>query len=145
MGCDIHPHVEVKINGRWEHYNAPNVLRNYRLFAKMAGVRNYPDFEITPICEPRGLPGDASTVTKFSADRDGCDGHSHSYLTADEFAQLVGWYEDEGHYPGEKVGAFWFEDQFGFLFGNSIAGFAKYPSDRPPGLEDVRVVFWFDN
>lgn len=63
MGCDIHLHTEVKINGVWHHMGAPSVPRNYRLFAKMAGVRGIE----TPIAEPRGLPGDATLLTRRDA------------------------------------------------------------------------------
>jgi len=37
MGTDIHVHTEVKFGGRWHHYGAPKVSRNYRLFTKMRG------------------------------------------------------------------------------------------------------------
>lgn len=144
MGCDIHLHSEIKINGRWHCYGSPNPHRNYRLFARMANVRNYGD--IVPIAEPRGLPSDVSVVVKFSADDYGTDGHSHSYLTSAEIAELEQWYEAEGKYPHEdKLDPFWFEKTFGFLFGNTYPGFNKYPDERPKGLEDVRFVFWFDN
>ena len=42
MGCDIHLHAEIKVNGKWEHYAHPHIRRDYRLFAKMASVRNAP-------------------------------------------------------------------------------------------------------
>ena len=51
MGCDIHLHVEVKIKGKWLHYNHPNIDRCYWLFTKMAGVR---EIEGVEACE--GLP-----------------------------------------------------------------------------------------
>ena len=39
MGCDIHAHFEIKVDGEWLHYSQANINRNYRLFEKMAGVR----------------------------------------------------------------------------------------------------------
>lgn len=39
MGCDIHLHQEVKINGEWHHYRLAEMPRNYEVFEKMAGVR----------------------------------------------------------------------------------------------------------
>ena len=143
MGCDIHLHQEVKINGKWLHYSNPSIDRNYRLFAILAGVRNH--YEITPINSPRGIPEDIAESTKFDCDEVwGCDGHSHSHITAEEIAILKKEYE-KNCYPQEKLHSFWFERIFGFLYGNSWDGFTEYPEDRPKGLQDIRFVFWFDN
>ena len=101
MGCDIHFFVETKQNdGTWksadtwvsddwdpgrmkipydEHFYQD---RNYNLFAILANVRNYSDFN--PISEPRGLPEDASPDVKAQSDVWDMDGHSHSYLTVTE-------------------------------------------------------------
>lgn len=38
MGCDIHLHIEVKINGAWEHYATPRVDR-LRTCALSSGSR----------------------------------------------------------------------------------------------------------
>lgn len=65
MGCDIHLHQEVKIGGEWHHYREQSVSRNYALFAKMAGVRNY-GLTVTPIDEPRGIPDDATDGTELT-------------------------------------------------------------------------------
>ena len=141
MGCDIHFHGEVKIDGKWHHYSAPNIPRSYQLFAKMADVRNYGD--IVPICRPRGLPPDASVVTALEAKNYGRDGHSHSFLMADEVAELEQWAESHLLDSAER----WkFHDRFwGYLFGNTWSGFVTHPEERPQGVEDVRFVFWFDN
>jgi hypothetical protein len=140
MGCDIHLHTEVKINGVWHHYGTPSVDRNYQLFAKMAGVRG----DERPIAEPRGLPSDATELTKYDCRQWDRDGHTHSYLTAEEIYQLMEWGKAQGFY-GKPLPAFWEGNQFGWLFGNDWSGFTKYPDKRRPGLEDVRFVFWFDN
>lgn len=137
MGCDIHIHAEVKIEGKWEHYDQPDCRRDYDLFEKMAGVRG--DIK-NAIAAPRGIPEDASTMTKFDAERWDSDGHSHSWLSAQEIYELAEW--DEARSKTRTVfGREW--DQW--LFGNSYSGFIKYPEDRPEGVEDVRFVFWFDN
>jgi len=141
MACDIHVHVEVKIDGVWEHLGAPRVMRSYRLFAKMADVRN-DDEEITPLSTPRGLPLDASGLTRFISDLDGVDGHSHSWLSASEMSDLSRWWNEE--FRG-VASCHRFEGEFGYLFGNSWEGWSRYPEDRPAGVEDVRCVFWFDN
>lgn len=146
MGCDIHLHTEVKINDKWHHYGAPNVRRNYALFAKMAGVRNGNGIE--PIAEPRGIPTDATELTQYDCAHWNGDGHSHSYLTAPEIAELSEWAQsDEQEFSFDRPSKvlFWESDTFGYLFGNDWSGFTKYPKDRPEGLEDVRFIFWFDN
>jgi len=39
MSCSIHLHIEVKVDGTWEHYGEPSINSNYQLFEKLAGVR----------------------------------------------------------------------------------------------------------
>lgn len=140
MGCDIHVHVEVKIKDKWEHYSVLHIGRSYSLFAKMAGVRGGE----TPISQPRGLPQDISVVTAFDNAEWGVDGHSHSWLSAVEAGEVQRWYE-------EQCGELDFSRPplFGYLFGNYIDSYVKYPEDgkhlRELGYEDARVVFWFDN
>lgn len=143
MGCDIHGHIEVKIKGKWEHYSVPNLNRNYHLFAKSAGVRNYEGSGITPIAEPRGLPKDLSVVTRLSAKQWGDDGHSHSWLNASELAELIEFHSLESKATGGDV--FDVYDEWGWLEGNGFGSFAKYPDLRPRWIEDLRFVFWFDN
>lgn len=137
MGCDIHLHQEIKINGNWEHYGMADVPRDYRLFAKMAGVRG----SETPIALPRGLPACATAVTRFHSEHFGTDGHSHSWLDADEIYELIQWMKSmrttECMQDHRKC--------FGFLFGNTWEGFKRYPDDVMDGLDDIRFVFWFDN
>lgn len=146
MGCDIHLHAEVKIDGEWHAYSAPHILRNYRLFARLAGVRSRDG--IKPISDPRGLPEDASVVTKHHSDHWGIDGHSHSWISAEEIA-LLDDTREEWDYPPGKDSESWMRygcsDLFGYFYGNSWSGWTKYPEDRPKGIEDVRFVFWFDN
>ena len=134
MGCDIHIHAEVKIGGKWHHYDQPDCDRHYALFEKMAGVRGD---VANAIAAPRGIPEDASFTTRFDRKRWGADGHSHSWISAEEIAQLAAWYGNE--YPG--MSAKW--DYY--LFGNYYSGFVKYHEERPEGVEDVRFIFWFDN
>ncbi len=145
MGCDIHLHTEVKINGVWHHYGCPNMDRNYSVFAKMADVRNGRD--ITPISQPRGIPDDATTLTKYDRERWDGDGHSHSWLGAAEIAVLFDFINTELNLADRrfKTVGWWCEENFGYLFGNTWGGFTRYPDERPEGLEDIRFVFWFDN
>jgi len=146
MGCDIHAHVEVKIYGEWEHLNAPQLSRDYAMFGKMAGVRSSSE---TPISEPKGLPEDMSFITRLEAERYGEDGHSHSWLSAEEMCQLSEWLTRRSKatkdYYFEKDFGYYFEKDFGYLFSNGWDVFTKYKEDKPIWLEDARLVFWFDN
>jgi hypothetical protein len=142
MGCDIHLHVEVKVGGKWLHYNSPTINRDYGLFTKMAGVRVRGDETTRPISQPRGLPPDVSDSTAWVAKYWGTDAHSHSYLSASEMRHLREWARYRRGRYGE---GWWFEDTFGYLCGNSLDGLAECPGDYPKDLEDVRFVFWFDS
>lgn len=136
MGCDVHIHAEIKIAGKWYHYDQPECGRSYALFEKMAGVRG--DVK-NAIAAPRGVPRNATFTTKFDCKRWGSDGHTHSWLNSKEIAELAEWYEKK--YPDVNFGA----DFDHWLFGNSYSGFTNYPGDRPKGIQDVRFIFWFDN
>lgn len=141
MGCDIHLYTEVKVEGQWYCYGHPNVPRNYVLFALMADVRNEGG-RYHPVSKPKGLPSDCSVVVqRAAAGYQG--GHSHSWLSAQELAKLEDAWKS---IPRDKwEGSDLDHHYIGYLEGNGWAGFAKYPSDRKPWIEDVRWVFWFDN
>lgn len=139
MGCDIHFHSEVKVNGKWECYGSNDIKRSYLLFSKMAGVRGSEN----PISLPKGMPSDLSAISELDYNLWGADGHSHSWLDAGEIEELAHWMRETE--KGSPHNYFRFEDIFGYLFGNTWGGFSKYPEDRPKGIEDVRFVFWFDN
>jgi hypothetical protein len=141
MGCDIHFHAEIKINGEWHHYNSPRVRRWYALFSKMANVRNGPvggDNYDEPIDMPRGFPDDASVTTRCLYEFDGCDAHTPSWLTREEAVEVIQWFND--HTMDNRLNAEW--DSFGYLFGN---GWNDVEEPKPEGYEDARWVFWFDN
>lgn len=111
MGCDIHVHVERKIDGVWTY--CPNELApvdgfytdfickkpeserqpndEYWNRRTWDPGRNYMLFgilagvrnrDVTPLSDRRGVPEDSCREIK-EAEEDG-DGHSHSYLTAAE-------------------------------------------------------------
>lgn len=162
MGCDIHCHIEVKINGQWHHWSAPKIDRDYSLFARMAGVRRV---EPSPIAEPRGLPPDISVITEIDwACGDGY-WHTPSWLSGAELDALIKerateaetgaacattaeerreWY----YHPWRS----WRRGGFGSLFGGDFtvrqtdADVSRDDlDDHPDGVEDCRVVFWFDS
>lgn len=150
MGCDIHLHSEVKRNGKWEHHSEVKIERNYALFAKMANVRNWAGAKppIVPISQPKGLPEDATELTKLHSEQYGVDGHSHSWLSAKEISELHKWLQDES-IPKEwfRKDPWRFEhENFPYFMGNHLNGFFDYPEDWDRyGVEDVRHVFFFDN
>ena len=144
MGCDIHFHTEIKVNGVWHHYSQPRLNRDYDLFAKLAGVRNYSGLSFTP---PRGLPDDVSFTTRLCYEHDGPEPyvHSASWLSGKELAEIVRWDDArQGHNVNLSLEH---SRGLGYLFGN---GWESYPRsedspDFPAEVEDVRCVFWFDN
>jgi hypothetical protein len=143
MGCDIHAHVELKLaDGRWHHWTAPHIDRNYNLFTKMAGVRAFGD-EIVPIDQPRGLPCNVSETTRLMRENYGSDGHSDSWLSLDELKVLEAWWNDHTKpYQAERfVHGRVFELA---IMGNYLAG-NGVTDELPKGVQDVRIVFWFDN
>lgn len=125
MGCDIHAHLEIKVNDKWEHWSALNLGRDYELFGLMAGVRG----DLDPVSQPKGLPEDASLLTKMDSDKWDSDGHTHSWLSSNELALVI---EQLKAQPGRDKWAL--QREFGYVFGD-------YPQER----DDVRIVFWFDN
>jgi len=143
MGCDIHLHIEIKINNEWHHYNHPNGLyagtenrRNYKLFAKMAGVRNYEP--LVPICQPKGLPEDITFITRFDWSKDNY--HDESWFNLEEIRELNEWWEEQPEFNPQNPESH-FEEYFGYLFGNVHCE----ETLKLNNIQDVRFVFWFDN
>lgn len=141
MGCDIHMHSEIKIDGEWHHYSEMEGFRNYDIFNKMAGVRGFgsPD---KPISEPRGLPEDVSPATRLSSVWDG-DVHSHSWLSLKEITDLCKWLREKS---GTDRDGFIEQRFFGYLHGGTLWSEALEEGElQKLGIEDARIVFWFDN
>lgn len=69
MGCDIHSYIEFRkfsdIDKQWSNFGGRiNPGRHYGIFAKLVGVRNYDDYHIVPLSEPRGLPENVSWIVE---------------------------------------------------------------------------------
>jgi hypothetical protein len=143
MGADIHAHIEIKWDGEWLYYSPVNISRNYELFARMAHMGRCKN--IDPVADNRGIPEDATKMTLIHNERWGVDGHSHSWLTIEELCILFD--EFKVIWPPFMNRELTFLDEFPgiYLFENSFSGFLKYPEERPEKLEDVRIIFWFDN
>lgn len=141
MGCDVHVYVEVKINGQWCSYAHPNVDRDYELFGVLAGVRR----DGPPIVEPRGVPDDLGEVARMKYESWGYDAHTPSWFGPDEMLKLSVWWVENGHLG--RTHLMGIEDSWKcYLFGEPLtpAGLLE-AAQRHQGLEDFRVVFWFDN
>ncbi len=153
MGCDIHLHIEVKVNGKWEHYAAPSIDRDYRLFATMADVRNE-DHRYVPISKPKGFPEDASILTRLLREDYEIDGHSDSWLDHNEVMILEDrlksfFEEDRKENPRLFSLDYCLEHSIlhTYLGENSFTAHWRYDDIPylPKGITDFRFVFWFDN
>lgn len=99
MGCDIHMYLERKIDdGEWhihpEHKKSESdgyivdnpeltvTHRHYDLFAKLAGVRGHGP-------QPKGVPDDVSPEVEDVIEDYGLDGHSHSWISIEEFEKIL--------------------------------------------------------
>lgn len=131
MGCDIHLHTEVKIGGQWHHLGNPYVARDYRLFAKMANVRNSGPNEIPPLDYKVGIPIDATETTKLLRSMDG--GNRDCWLDMEQLELLEKWYREEN--PSDTHGL---EGLVGYILGN---GWSRHNK----AIEDARFIFWFYN
>jgi hypothetical protein len=138
MGCDVHAHVELKIDGEWHHYNHPWVSRCYPLFSLLAGVRRSGDIE--PYSEPRGLPSDATMITRLELGDPYM--HSQSYINSHEFIKVLERWHEFCALPGnEDYPTDLFTHYFGYIMGYEFP--VRMPLHLP--IEDVRLVFGFDS
>lgn len=172
MGCDIHIHVEIKSNNEWHHFegnhftisdwekeytgndkgNAPFDWRGYNMFGFLAGVRR----DFTPIKEPTyEIPKDASKDIKQKWEDWKEDGHSCSYLTARELFEFdynkdIDTLTNKRRILFEKIHKNVFhmepETYYDILDGPDSMFFTHLKELTELGnLDDVRIVFWFDN
>ena len=137
MGCNSHLTVEVRSEflkqSRWETYalDVPE-SRNYWMYELMAGVRGE---EENALVAPRGVPADISREAKTWVDRWDGDGHSHSYLTAEEFRNVITAYR-------KKAGT----DLYNKLDNDWEAVTAILNIlENVYGKDNARLVFFFDN
>ncbi|OME55138.1 hypothetical protein [Paenibacillus odorifer] len=200
MGCDIHMYVEGKrtISGesKWvsgDYYSVNPYFtdgedgeqkyriqpiydsRNYRLFAVLAGVRNYSDIE--PIAESKGIPSDCCPEIQEANEYWSGDGHSHSYFTLRELQEYSrkniktkysGYvHESEKHKPlSGECPSYWsqwtnmpdhvfmeweveeniLEPIIEGLRKRASELFYRYNNEQIEEYSnDLRIIFWFDN
>lgn len=163
MGCDIHNHVEVKINGIWEYdtlnnfskydyasntyiknsTSVPFGWRSYSMFSLLGEVRNY--IGIIGISNNTGLPSDVSDDVKQESIDEYGDAHSHNYLTLRELIEFDydKSYLNNNYVEGELItenDIYIPRDLLNELF------FIQLEELKELGEpDDVRIVFWFDN
>ena len=88
---DYYEKSEYFSSDRFLKGDSPLSARNYQQFAILANVRNGRGFagldtgdRVEPIAMPKGMPDDVSDDVLNASNEWGCDGHSHSWLTAKE-------------------------------------------------------------
>lgn len=203
MGCDIHTCVEVRktINDvkKWvsadhfslnsyydgvdeyeQKYNVVEIFgdRNYHAFSNLCGVRRY--IEDSPrISDPKGIPDDCCKTIKDRSDRDGSDGHSHSYVTLRDVvdflannkgfqftgiisAEQASALDNDGEFPAgwcqatnqkDYVRRTWFDKDCNpleplkdeMIKRMKEAMWVWSDDDIEANLDNIRLVFWFDN
>lgn len=136
MGCDIHTHWEMKINGKWHFIGRSYGHRNYNWFTVIAGVRDYEDEGAYYM--PRGLPDNLDQVTLDIINREknsdpeiveeNFDYHNHSYLNLAELEKCVSVYQTNNETLDEPERLDTFREMLNLSF-----------------VEDIRMVFFFDN
>lgn len=149
--------------GESEKTNAPFDWRSYNMFSFLAGVRGG---DIKPIKEPAcDIPEDVSENVKNKKESWDGDGHSHSFLTARELVEFD--YNQDLREPGQEFSTnsrntllekMIIEEEkddynddncktyFDYLGGPDTMFFKHIKELSELGnLDDVRVVFWFDN
>lgn len=154
MGCDIHSFAERrnKETNKWEVVrecmtlddfdkkwykkekgDSPFDWRHYSMFGFLAGVR---DQTIEPINEPRDIPEDVSqeVLTEYDYWQD--NAHSASWLSLRELVE----FDYDKNCTGEEYISESYREMLNDLF------FVHLEDLKALGdLDDVRVVFWFDN
>ena len=167
MGADIHLFLERKMkSGNWACVaNLDNIIhldgldgvqpsgsvsyawyrlnrRNYQFFGALASVRG--DGE-----EPRGLPIDVSDLVEEESHGWAMDGHSHSWMYADEFISIYNkvWLEPNEDEPLDQYSRRLLtdgKDEAVLEFLRTMCNPLVINLEQD-NADDYRFVFWFDN
>lgn len=159
MGADIHFYIETRAddNNPWgvdTFHNTEEILeegeeppyieisakhakwgygqRNYYMFSVLANVRGN-----GALYEPRGVPQDISPIMRTHIDRWASDGHSHSYLSLDEFKECLDVIDTTE------------ESSYSYIYRLAAEWLAKEQAEahllETGANPQVRFVFFFDN
>lgn len=154
MGTDIEMYAEKKVNGKWmfagrevvnkyyldghDQIMVPeqiNLNRSYDLFAVLAHVRLT---IANPISEPKGIPGDLSPEVKRMWDWDDGDAYPASWLNLDEILGYDWECEEDS-----RLGKLTHRELASQFYYEVIPYLRSLRAEE--GVEDVRVVFWFNS
>ena len=130
MGCDIHMMIERKKKNRktWVHETGMEYKpRNYNMFALLAGVRSCDGTQA--VFPEAGIAPDASSRFKEYCESCVNDGHSHSFLSCQQYEHVMKNYEAK--YPGNH--AYEYQETLWRMRGIVADG------------HQARVCFFFDN
>lgn len=169
MGCDIHVyterweidykkspkwvHCDVKALGRTGVYEAYSwyTERNYTLFTQIAkGVRG--EFPWGLPC--KGLPDDISSEVQKEYDKAYADWHSVSYMTLKDLTVFCTRIQMEAAASIDAkqalvdfhAGFLTFINQWMYwLKSRYWQGSSAHTLDENKWMEDIRIVYWFDN
>lgn len=146
MGTDIHAHVEILVDDDWLYYGKMTIDRNYTLFARLAGVRNYYSVE-SMITKPRGLPEDVTWTTELMKCAWQGSEHNTTWITSQEYKEVSEWMHEQQDNPYAFGGLQHNRYPQLYLFGNGFYAFTlgRFKADYPAWLQDFRVIFWFDS
>ena len=137
MGCDIHFHTEIKVDGEWYHWSRPYAWRWYELFGKMGMTRRWAESD--PVSELRGLPKDISKMTQLAHTIDD-DVHSESWLSSKDILRVIRWFYHKRKEMSDNPGL----EMYNY-FGLAPWGSWLDIDLMIPPMQDFRFVFWFDN
>ena len=137
MSILIHMHLEVKKDGKWFYYAAPDIPRDAAFFDLVSGVC----LQMKPVASPRGLPsgtdGGVSEVTRmcYETDRRRYRLHHAGWLGSHDLAGLQ--HRLDEHYGNSGKADCQLESGYlhTSLGGGTVAGHRDW--------DDSRLVFWF--
>lgn len=115
--------------------------RNYALFGALASVRG-------DGLEPRGLPVDVSEIVEEESESWSMDGHSHSWMYADEFISIYKqvWHDPDDDEPLDEYHQMLLKDGKDVAVAEFLHKMCNpLVMNDEDKAEDYRFVFWFDN
>lgn len=141
MGQNIHAHIEVQFNGKWEHFSAPRVFRDYKLYSLMGSDRA--EEGMSPVTGvTAGMPADASPVTAYCLELDVTQ-YSQRVRDTVHHINAEGIRLLQNAYRNARPEKTLFDtDLEESVFRCYIAGEAIW---RHVGFDGVRIIYWFDN
>jgi len=149
MGCDIHIVQEFKYKGKWLGARLLHGNRDYSFFAILCGVRKYYETyeNWKSIAEGRGVPEDASELSKALSEDWGSDLHSATYATPSEIIQAVEFLKAQ--FPDlpylQQDNGKLYKDFIGVYYPKEVSGLVSFEGEHHNPDEEIRYVIWFDN